>query len=158
MGDVSDVLNNILPGFDIGAAQECSKQADVFNNLASACSDSISPGTTNVCTKECDAFFKKIGEGNCGDFYKGLGLDYMFDICNDGKVTADDFDDIKVPDAPGIDITIPESSSDAVDIPVTTTSTPAGESSAPAGESSAPNGNMALVSVLGALLVGAVGF
>lgn len=123
IGDVSDVLNNILPGFDIGAAQECSKQADVFNNLASACSDSISPGTTNVCTKECDAFFKKIGEGNCGDFYKGLGLDYMFDICNDGKVTADDFDDIQVP-----------------------------------GESSAPNGNMALVSVLGALLVGAVGF
>lgn len=99
-----------------------------------------------MCTKECDGFFKKAGEGDCGEFYRGLGLEYMFDICSDGKVTVQDFEDINVPDVPDVPdtITVPESTPAAVS---TDSTSPASQIS-----SADKNGIMLLASLVGAAL------
>jgi hypothetical protein len=131
LGDVSDIINDFLPGFNTGAAEECSKQADVFNKLAEECTNSLNGGVNTVCTKECDAFFKKTGEGDCGEFYKGLGLDYLFDICSDGKLDSEDFQDINVPgvsDTTASDITASDTTaSDITASDITASDTAAGK-------------------------------
>lgn len=104
LGDVPDLLNSFLPGVNADAVEGCSSQSDELNKLVDACIASLEGGTINVCTKECNAFYTKLGEGDCGDLYKGFGLGYILDACKDGKLTSEDFEDIA--SNTGVDIPI----------------------------------------------------
>lgn len=91
--DLSAIVGDLFGDVDLEAAEDCGNSPEL-QAKSEACLASYNGGITEFCSKECADFYNFLGEGDCGDFYKSVGMNFVFDVCDDGKLTSDDFNDV----------------------------------------------------------------